>query len=285
MQHQAKQHQDQLQVACAQINARLGDVEANLAHHLDVIHDARRRGVELLVFPELSLTGYGLGPRVLEVAMPSEDPRLIQLAKAAAGMQVIVGFVEEASPGEIYNALAILQDGRIAAVHRKLNLPTYGGLEEGKWFSHGARLTEVAVRPGWSTTSMICADLWNPALVHAALLARPTVLCAPINSASGIVSEDFSNEENWALNVRFYAMTYGTPVLMANRYGPEGDSHFWGGSRILGPRGESLAEAEDRETLICAELSRTAIARARFELPTLRDADSPLIRELMSGYR
>ena len=285
MQHQATQHQDQLQVACAQINARLGDVEANLAHHLDVIHDARRRGVELLVFPELSLTGYGLGPRVLEVAMPSEDPRLIQLAKAAAGMQVIVGFVEEASPGEIYNALAILQDGRIAAVHRKLNLPTYGGLEEGKWFSHGARLTEVAVRPGWSTTSMICADLWNPALVHAALLARPTVLCAPINSASGIVSEDFSNEENWALNVRFYAMTYGTPVLMANRYGPEGDSHFWGGSRILGPRGESLAEAEDRETLICAELSRTAIARARFELPTLRDADSPLIRELMSGYR
>ncbi|MAY71003.1 nitrilase-related carbon-nitrogen hydrolase [Halomonas litopenaei] len=285
MQHQAKQHQDQLQVACAQINARLGDVEANLAHHLDVIHDARRRGVELLVFPELSLTGYGLGPRVLEVAMPSEDPRLVQLAKAAAGMQVIVGFVEEASPGEIYNALAILQDGRIAAVHRKLNLPTYGGLEEGKWFSHGARLTEVAVRPGWSTTSMICADLWNPALVHAALLARPTVLCAPINSASGIVSEDFSNEENWALNVRFYAMTYGTPVLMANRYGPEGDSHFWGGSRILGPRGESLAEAEDRETLICAELSRTAIARARFELPTLRDADSPLIRELMNGYR
>ncbi len=285
MQHQAKQHQDQLQVACAQINARLGDVEANLAHHLDVIHDARRRGVELLVFPELSLTGYGLGPRVLEVAMPSEDPRLVQLAKAAAGMQVIVGFVEEASPGEIYNALAILQDGRIAAVHRKLNLPTYGGLEEGKWFSHGARLTEVAVSPGWSTTSMICADLWNPALVHAALLARPTVLCAPINSASGIVSEDFSNEENWALNVRFYAMTYGTPVLMANRYGPEGDSHFWGGSRILGPRGESLAEAEDRETLICAELSRTAIARARFELPTLRDADSPLIRELMSGYR
>ncbi|MEE3214183.1 MAG: nitrilase-related carbon-nitrogen hydrolase, partial [Pseudomonadota bacterium] len=85
MQHQAKQHQEQLQVACAQINARLGDVEANLAHHLDVIHDARRRGVELLVFPELSLTGYGLGPRVLEVAMPSEDPRLIQLAKAAAG--------------------------------------------------------------------------------------------------------------------------------------------------------------------------------------------------------
>jgi predicted amidohydrolase len=62
-------------------------------------------------------------------------------------------------------------------------------------------------------------------------------------------------------------------------------SHFWGGSRILGPRGELLAEAEDREMLITAELSRTAIAKARFELPTHRDADTPLIRELMAGYR
>ncbi|WP_236645431.1 nitrilase-related carbon-nitrogen hydrolase [Aidingimonas lacisalsi] len=130
---------------------------------------------------------------------------------------------------------------------------------------------------------MICADLWNPALVHVSLLARPTVLCAPINS--GIVSEDFSNERNWALNVSFYAMTYDTPVIMANRHGSEGDSHFWGGSRIQGPRGDILTEAGDTDTLVHADLSRTEIARARFELPSLRDADTPLVRELMAGYR
>ncbi|MDR5867751.1 nitrilase-related carbon-nitrogen hydrolase [Halomonas koreensis] len=278
-------YQDALHVAAAQINAGLGAVDANLERHLEVIDEAASHGVELLVFPELSLTGYGLGGQVMQVAMPVEDPRLARLAEACGAMQAVVGFVEEASPGEYYNALAILQDGEIVAVHRKLNLPTYGGLEEGKWFSHGSELTQAQVRPGWSATQLICADLWNPALVHAALLPRPTVLCAPINSASGIVSEDFSNEQNWGLNVRFYAMTYGTPVIMANRYGPEGASHFWGGSRILGPRGEVLAEAEDRETLITATLSRTAIARARFELPTHRDADTPLIRELMAGYR
>lgn len=278
-------YQDRLRVGSAQLNATLGDVDGNLVHHLDLIRDAGEQGVELLVFPELSLTGYGLGSTVMQVAMPLEDPRLARLAKACGTLQTVVGFVEEASPGEYYNALAILQAGEIVAVHRKLNLPTYGGLEEGKWFTHGSRLTHVAVRPGWSATPLICADLWNPALVHAALLPRPTVLCAPINSASGIVSDDFSNEQNWALNVRFYAMTYGTPVIMANRYGPENGSHFWGGSRILGPRGELLAAAEDREMLITAELSRTAIARARFELPTHRDADTPLVRELMAGYR
>lgn len=278
-------YQDRLQVGAAQINCTLCDIDTNLQRHLGVMDEARYRNVELLVFPELSLTGYGLGSRVMQVAMPLEDPRLQQLATASGDMQVVAGFVEEASPGEYYNAMAIFQHGVLIGVHRKLNLPTYGGLEEGKWFSHGSQLTQTDVRPGWSSTPLICADLWNPALVHAALLPRPTVLCAPINSASGVVSQDFSNEQNWLLNVSFYAMTYGTPVIMSNRYGPEGNSHFWGGSRIIGPRGETLASADDREMLITAELTRTQIAKARFELPTHRDADTPLIRELMAGYR
>ncbi|MGM0856750.1 MAG: nitrilase-related carbon-nitrogen hydrolase [Pseudomonadota bacterium] len=278
-------YQNKLRVGAAQINTTLGDVDHNLERHLALIDEAQRGGVELLVFPELSLTGYRLASRVMQVAMPLEDPRLQTLADASDPMQLVVGFVEEASPGEYYNALAIFQHGQRIAVHRKLNLPTYGGLEEGKWFTHGSELTHTDICPGWSATQLICADLWNPALVHAALLARPTVLCAPINSASGIVSDDFSNEENWALNTRFYAMTYGTPVIMANRFGPEGDSHFWGGSRILGPGGETLAKADDEEALIVADLSRTAIAKARFELPTHRDADTPLVRELMAGYR
>lgn len=278
-------YQDTLRVGAAQINTTLGNFDTNLERHIDIIAEARDCALDLLVFPELSLTGYALGARVLDVACPVKDKRLQLLAEAAGSMQVVTGFVEDAGPGEYYNALVIIQHGTIQAVHRKLNLPTYGGLEEGKWFSHGNSLTHTTIRPGWTATQLICADLWNPALVHAALLHRPTVLCAPINSASGIVSEAFSNEENWVLNVRFHAMTYGTPVIMANRYGPEANNHFWGGSRILGPRGETLAEAEDREMLIVAELSYRAIAQARFELPTLRDANTPLIRELLAGQR
>jgi len=274
-------YQDSLHVACAQINVELAQVDANLERHLSFIADAVHQGVELLVFPELSLTGYGLGSQVMDVAMPVEDPRLARLAEASGRMQTVVGFVEEAGPGEYYNALALCQQGQVIDVHRKLQLPTYGGLEEGKWFTPGHELTYSDVRPGWSASHLICADLWNPGLVHAALLQRPTVLCAPINSVSGIVSESFSNERNWGINLEFYAMTYGTPVLMANRFGPEGNGHFWGGSRILGPRGETLGLLDSGEGLVSAELRRTDIAKARFELPTHRDANGFLVRSLM----
>lgn len=264
---------DQLRVGAAQINCELGSVASNLETHRKMIAEAQERALDLLVFPELSLTGYALGRRVPDVAMPADDETLQELAQLSDQMQVVVGFVEEASPGEYYNALAILQGGQVIAIHRKLNLPTYGGLEEGKWFTPGQTLTQRDVSPGWPAHYLICADLWNPGLVHSGLMNRPAVLCAPINSASGIVSKSFSNEENWLVNLQFYAMTYGTPVVMANRYGHEGDGWFWGGSSILGPRGETLAKAEDKQTLIVAELSRQEIARARFDLPTHRDAE------------
>lgn len=271
----------EIHVGVAQIGISLGDVDANLDKHLTYIARGRESGLDLLVFPELSLTGYRLGSRVPEVAMARDDARLRRLAEAAGDMQVAVGLVEEAGPGEYYNALALLRGGTLLAVHRKLNLPSYGGLEEGKLFGHGCRLTDVETAPGWPTTYLICADLWNPGLVHAAMLGRPCLLAVPANSASGIVSGVFSNERNWTISLSFYAMTYGTPVVFANRCGSEGETAFWGGSRILDPRGETLSAADDEEMLIRTRLSLESIARARFELPTLRDADTPLVRTLL----
>lgn len=274
----------EIRVGAAQINVELSRIDDNLERHLSEIAGARDAELDLLVFPELSLTGYQLGARgVSAAAMLRDDPRLLRLAAAAGDMQVVAGFVEEASPGEYYNGLAIVQHGTLVAVHRKLNLPYYGGLEEGKYFCHGERLTQTELGGQWQATHLICADLWNPALVHAAMLARPSVLVAAINSASGAVSEEFSNEANWLTNVGFYSMMYGTPVVMANRYGAEGDAFFWGGSRIMGSRGETLAAAEDKECLITATLKRADIARARFDMPTHRDANTPLIRTLLGG--
>lgn len=273
-----------LNVAVAQINSQLLDVEANLEKHREYASQARQNGAEVLLFPELSLTGYQVGRNAPTVAMRKNDPALLDLATQAKGITLVVGFVERARAGELYNAMAYLRDGRVVHVHRKINLPTYGGLEEGKWFHSGSQIGNVTIREHWESSCLICADLWNPALTHCAFLKQPELMLAPINSASGVVSENFSNEDNWKINVSFYAMIYGTPVMMANRYGHEGDLWFWGGSCILGPKGEILAAADDSECIIQAELNQDAIDRARFEMPTVRDSNTRLIRRLLDDH-
>lgn len=273
-----------LNVAVAQINSDLLNLDANLEVHRHYAEQARQKGTDLLLFPELSLTGYQVGRNAPDIAMRRDDPVLRSLAQSADGMTLVVGFVERARAGELYNAMAYLRDGEVLYVHRKINLPTYGGLEEGKWFHSGSRIANVAIQDDWEASCLICADLWNPALTHCAFLKQPEVMLAPINSASGVVSENFSNENNWKINVSFYAMIYGTPMMMANRYGHEKDLWFWGGSCILGPKGETLAAADDKEGIIYATLDQAAIDRARFEMPTVRDSNTRLIRRLLEDH-
>jgi predicted amidohydrolase len=271
-----------LHVSIAQINVELLNIESNFKKHKKYILKAQHQGSELLLFPELSLTGYQLGRNTPDIAMTGKDPILLKLASIAPEMSVLVGFVERASPGEYYNAVAVLHGGQVQKIHRKLNLPTYGGLEEGKCYNRGQQLTQTQVKPEWNASTLICADLWNPALVHCAMLKKPELLLAPVNSATAIVSDEFSNEKSWLTNICFYAMTYGTPVLMANRYGQEKDAFFWGGSHIIGPRGEILAVAIEGEGMISAKLNLGEIAAARFDLPTIRDSDTRLITRLLN---
>ncbi|CAD5108265.1 nitrilase-related carbon-nitrogen hydrolase [Zestomonas carbonaria] len=270
-----------IRVAAAQIPVRLGGIDDNLETHRRLARQALQDGAEVLLFPELSLTGYQLGRQVPTLAMTAGDERLRTFAREFPDLLIVCGFVERASPGEFYNAMVWLRGGEPCFVHRKLNLPTYGGLEEGKLFTAADHLALCDAKPGWPTATLICADLWNPGLVHAAMLRRPSLLLAPINSAEGVVSAAFSNPDGWALNLRFYAMTYGIPLVMANRCDSEQGTVFWGGSRILGPRGETLAQAGGDEQLICSELELEAIAQARFDLPTIRDANTPLVRSLL----
>lgn len=270
-------------VAAAQMNSHLSDVAANLQIHQEMIRDGRQRRLDLMVFPELSLTGYDLGATVVDVAMSADDPRLAELAKECGEMLTVVGFVETVFPGEYANSAACLWRGQVIDVHRKINLCTYGGHEEGKLFGHGHRLTQVEAG-GFSSSVMICADLWNPGLVHAAMLKRPDLLVTPINSALGMVEGEFDDQANWLACLRFYAMVYGTPIVMAHRDGDEGRSRFWGGSCIIGPDGFPLASAEAGQGIVSAEIDRQAIARARYAMPTHRDANTPLVSSLLARH-
>lgn len=266
-----------LRLGVAQIETELGDLHTNMARHVEAVRAAADAGVDLLVFAELSLTGYQVGPRVLDLAMARDDPFLTQLSHHAPAMTIVVGFVEEGPAAQFYNAAAVLKGGACVFVHRKLNLATYGELEEDKYFADGRYVDVVNHGGPWQLAVLVCADAWNAGLVHLTALYGATVLALPVASGDGVVGADFSNPEGWALACRFYALVYGMPVVMTNHTGHEGAVRFWGGSRIVDPFGHELAAAEGGETLLTAELDYGAVRRARFQLPTVRDSNLDLI--------
>ncbi|WP_134494474.1 nitrilase-related carbon-nitrogen hydrolase [Microvirga pakistanensis] len=266
-----------LKLAAAQIETPLGDLDANLRKHLDVIAEARAAGAQVLVFPELSLVGHSGGREATRLALRMDHPALRELSRASGPMLTIVGGVEEAAGALFFNSAFGLTGERVAFVYRKINLATYGRLEDGKFYGTGTSISLHPIGMEWHASVMICADLWNPGLVHWAALSGTNLLLAPISSAREAVGDEFDNREGWAINARFHAMTYGFPLVLANRVGREGELTFWGGSRILGPAGNTLAQAEDREALIVTDIDYEAVRQARFLLPTVRDGAATLL--------
>lgn len=267
-----------LKVAAAQIDSVYGDISANLQKHLDCIADARSAGVEFLVFPELSLTGHSAGKEALQLSLDRNHEIIQQIAAASVGMHTVFGFIEEAPGAQFYNSAMAVRDGANINLHRKINLATYGRLNDGKYYAPGCELDDFAIDRSWRAATLICADLWNPALVHTTACRGITLLAAPISSAIEAVGEGFDNPGGWDINLRFYSMLYGCPIVMANRIGTEGTLNFWGGSRILDPFGNIVASATGlREQLVIAEVGYDAIRRARFMLPTIRDANATVL--------
>ena len=150
-----------VRVALAQIAPTLGQLDANLARHHELIAEARTQGADLVVFPELGLTGYQLQDLASEVAMRLDDRRLADLAEATHDLSVVVSFVEESADHRLFIAAALLEDGKVCHVHRKLFLPTYGLFDERRFFAHGDMLRAVPTRLGIGMGIAICEDFWH----------------------------------------------------------------------------------------------------------------------------
>jgi N-carbamoylputrescine amidase len=266
-----------LRVAAAQIDPTEADIAQNLAKHIHYIELAHQRKVDVLVFPELSLTGYQVKSRTPDLAITRDDPRLLSLAEAAGDMTVVAGFVEEGWAVQFHNSAVALRRGKVTFVHRKLNLATYGNLEEAKYFANGRFMDVFTHELPWTASVLICADAWNPALVYLAALAGATFLIVPIASARAAVSIEFSNPRAWETALSFYGMMYGMPVVMANHCGSREGEEYWGQSRIVDAHGKVLSMAGAHEELVVAELSYEEIRQARFQLPTVRDSNLDLI--------
>ena len=267
-----------LRVAAAQVESIPFDLDANLTKHLETIDAARAAGVDVLLFPELSLTGHSGGREAARLAIDASHPLVTALARASGPMLSVFGGIERGAADNFFNASFAVRDGAVVHVHRKVNLATYGKLDDGRHYAIGPSAGTFAVNARGRAAALICADTWNPPLVHLAAAQGATLLLVAVSSALEAVGGEFDNPSGWDVNLRFHALTYGLPAVMANRVGSEDGLTFWGGSRVVDPHGRVLATAVGRgEELVCATLDRVEVERARQLLPTIRDANLPLL--------
>jgi predicted amidohydrolase len=261
-------------VVLAQTNPRLGDLRANLADHLRCISDAVAEGAELIVFPELSLTGYFLKDQVFELGLELDSPILAQLVERSRQISIAVGFVERTRSGRLYNAFAFLEKGAILGLHRKVHLVSYGLFDEARDFAAGDRFEIVESRLG-RFGALICEDLWHVPGSYLHYLNDADALIVPSASpARGVeaAGQGLGSQRTWDTLLRAFAILYRSWVLYAARVGWEDGIGFGGGTRVIDPFGVRLAGIEglDAATLGCT-IDRAALHRARMETPLRRD--------------
>lgn len=267
-----------LTVGLAQIDCRLGVVEANLERHLQKIAQAREHKVDLLLFPELSLTGYRLLHLTSRVAIRIDhSPVVERLRKAAEGMSIIVGLVEEGPEGVLYNSALLIDGEETRFVHRKLYLPTYGIFQEGRFFGAGDRLRLAPVGDE-AVGVLICEDLWHPHLARRLARAGSRILVV-ISAGPGRVGSGprLDSQETWETLTRSTALVNTSWVLYCNRVGWEEGSFYGGGSHIVRPDGEVLCRAEGlAEELVIARIDLREVDRIRWRLPLLQASRSDI---------
>ena len=265
-----------LRIALVQLAPRLGDVEANLELHRARLAEARAAGADLVVFPELGLTGYLLQDLNAEVAMRLDDPRLAALVAETAGLSAIIGFVEESADHRLFIAAALVEDGAIRHVHRKVFLANYGLFDERRFFAAGALVRAVPSRLGVGLGLAICEDFWHLAVPQLLALDGAQLLInissSPGRDVAAVNEVGLGTASSWRTMMRAYAQLTTSFVIFVNRVGLDESISFWGGSEIIAPSGATVFQAPlFDEGLYLAELDLADVRRERIALPLLRD--------------
>jgi len=253
-----------MRLALAQLDSRLGDLESNWERARQALAEARAVDADLIVFPELQLSGYALGHSDRDAACTADA--LAQLAAEAGEGSCLLCFRERSDDARTHNSAAYFERGRLVHVHRKLYLPHYLDFEEAALFAPGdeMRIFDTAFGP---TAVLICNDAWQPCVPALAVADGASVLLVAACSATAVAEA----ERYWREITRFYARMLACYVVFVNRVGRERGFTFWGGSHVVDPRGELVAQAPRlAPSLTVADLDLAAVERRReaLALPT-----------------
>ncbi len=272
-----------IKLALVQVSSKLGQVEYNFQRQARIVADQRTQGADLVVFPELSLTGYQLKDLTSDVALTPD--RLLDLWSGLGvgrEIEIVCGYLEQSAGYQYYNAMAHLHIDKAGKAqllhnHRKINLPTYGMFEEERYFSRGNSLRAYDSPLLGRCGLLICEDLWHPANTLMLALDGPKlegvgVMIVGANSpARGVESgrEEPANADRWRVLAQSAALTNNALVLVCQRVGVEDGFVYTGGSAIVGPGGIEIARAKlfDEDMLVADVDPGALIREQRIMLP------------------
>ena len=268
-----------MRLALAQLDCALGDVQENARRASAAIDEARQQGADLVVFPELNLTGYALGSVSDDVALRPDSPTIMRLAEEAGDMGLVLGFVED-GPVHTYNSAIYLERGVQIHLQRKTFLPTYGRFEEHKHFSSGQSLRAFDSALA-RFALLICNDVWQPPLPFLAIHDGARVLLVP--SCSSLEADAGTDpaevQSDWRTLLCFHARFLQSYMVFVNRVGEEAGVNFWGGSMVVDPWGRVVAEApRHTAAVVLADLDLDAVRRRRREMPLVKEGRLSLLQ-------
>ncbi len=271
-------------IAVAQIDSAIGDIKKNISTHVNYIRRARDGGAQLVVFPELSLSGYSLKDVNWDVAIRPTDKKLLSaILKECKDISVLLGTAEETEEFAICNSAFFFEGGTVRSVHRKVYPPTYGMFEELRYFSPGKTVRAFDSGVG-RLGVLICEDLWHLPLPYILAQEMATVLIGIAASPTRVSGDDaklqiarMNSEQH-----RSYARLLSSYIVFCNRVGFEDGVNFWGGSEIIDPGGNTVIQAKlFEEDLIFTEIDENEVRRARRFSRHFLDDDLHLVtREL-----
>jgi predicted amidohydrolase len=263
-----------MRITLAQVDSVLGGLDANIERAARILARAGQEGSDLVVFPELHLSGYSVGEVDTDLALRPDDERLEWLAKQAGTAGVVLAFPEAGAGGmHTYNSAAYYQAGKLVHVHRKLYLPNYLSFEERKHFTPGQAMRAFDTTAGARMAMMVCNDAWQPQLAFLATQDGAQVLIMPVTSAQSAFPDRYDSQGYWRGITRFYGRMYQLFVVFVNRVGNEGGLRFWGGSHVVDPWGNLVAEApEDAPHVLSVDVNLGDVRRRRRDIPLVKEA-------------
>ncbi len=251
----------------AQINPCVGDITGNAEKILSYAGEAKKRGADLVLFPELALTGYPPEDLLLKPGFIDDNLKALSvLAKKIRGITAVVGFVDRKT--DIYNAAAVIHNGRVAGVYHKMYLPNYGVFDEQRYFQAGTAPLNF-ILGGITIGVEICEDIWYPeGPARAQCLAGAEVI-VNINASPYHIGKAGIREEMLITRAR------DNEVIVAynNTVGGQDELVFDGRGMVIDERGNVICRAKAfEEDLVTIDLDIDSIEMARLHDPRRREA-------------